>query len=135
MNARVPAFRDRTGQQCQRVQQAIVAQAGLDLLHVQADEIQVKAREPRGLDGVSNDGFYQPLARVADRQADPEALARKFLNLGAKQRVASRLQISRLAFVQQGLNHLGLGQTLTAFRVGQQMVQLPPVAAAVVEKG
>lgn len=78
-------------------------------------------------------------ARVADRQADPEALARKFLNLSTKQRVASRLQISRLAFVQQGLNQLGLGQTLTAFRVGQQMVQLPAVAtppsAAVLEKG
>lgn len=77
--------------------------------------------------------------RVADRQADPEALARKFLNLGTKQRVASRLQISRLAFVQQGLNQLGLGQTLTAFRVGQHMVQLPgaaaPSSATVLEKG
>jgi transposase-like protein len=40
----VAAWRDRAGQQCQRVHQAIVEQAGLDLLHVQADEIRVKAR-------------------------------------------------------------------------------------------
>jgi transposase-like protein len=38
------SWRDRAGQQCQRVHQAIVEQAGLDLLHVQADEIRVKAR-------------------------------------------------------------------------------------------
>jgi hypothetical protein len=35
----------------------------LDLLHVQADEIRVKAREPRGLDGAGDHGFYPPLAR------------------------------------------------------------------------
>ena len=40
----VASWRDRAGAQCQRVHQAIVAQAGLDLLHVQADEIRVKAR-------------------------------------------------------------------------------------------
>ncbi len=44
MNEPLPAFRDRAGQQCQRVHQALVEQAGLDLLHVQADEIRVKAR-------------------------------------------------------------------------------------------
>lgn len=40
----VASWRDRAGAQCQRVHQAIVEQAGLDLLHVQADEIRVKAR-------------------------------------------------------------------------------------------
>jgi transposase-like protein/IS1 family transposase len=40
----IAAWRDRAGAQCQRVHQAIVEQAGLDLLHVQADEIRVKAR-------------------------------------------------------------------------------------------
>jgi hypothetical protein len=44
MNVPLPAFRDRAGAQCRRVHQAIVEQAGLDLLHVQADEIRVKAR-------------------------------------------------------------------------------------------
>lgn len=40
----IASWRDRAGAQCQRVHQAIVAQAGLDLIHVQADEIRVKAR-------------------------------------------------------------------------------------------
>lgn len=40
----VASWRDRAGQQCQRVHQSILEQAGLDLLHVQADEIRVKAR-------------------------------------------------------------------------------------------
>jgi IS1 family transposase len=44
MNARWLAFRDRAGKQCQRVHQAIVEQRQLDLVHVQADEIRVKAR-------------------------------------------------------------------------------------------
>lgn len=74
-------------------------------------------------------------ARVVDRQADPEAVARKFLNLGTQQRVASRLQVSRLAFVRQGLDQLGLGQTLTAFRVGQQFVRLPPAVSVPVGTG
>jgi hypothetical protein len=44
MNAPSPAFRDRAGKQCQRVHQAIVEQGRLDLVHVQVDEIGVKAR-------------------------------------------------------------------------------------------
>ena len=40
----VAAWRDRAGKQCQRVHQAIVEQGRLDLIHVQADEIRVKAR-------------------------------------------------------------------------------------------
>jgi transposase-like protein len=40
----VASWRDRAGAQCQRVHQAIVEQAGLDLLHVQVDEIRGKAR-------------------------------------------------------------------------------------------
>jgi len=40
----VAAWRDRAGSQCQRVHQAIVEQGHLDLVHVQADEIRVKAR-------------------------------------------------------------------------------------------
>jgi transposase-like protein len=40
----VASWRDRAGKQCQRVHQAIVEQRRLDLLHVQADEIRVKAR-------------------------------------------------------------------------------------------
>ena len=38
----VADWRDRAGKQCQRVQEALVHQEGLDLVHVQADEIRVK---------------------------------------------------------------------------------------------
>jgi transposase-like protein len=40
----VAAWRDRAGAHCQRVHEAIIAQASLDLVHVQADEIRVKGR-------------------------------------------------------------------------------------------
>lgn len=40
----VASWRDRAGKQCQRVHQAVVEQGRLDLIHVQADEIRVKAR-------------------------------------------------------------------------------------------
>ena len=40
----VASWRDRAGSQCQRVHQAIIEQGQLDLIHVQADEIRVKAR-------------------------------------------------------------------------------------------
>ncbi|HEY6411244.1 MAG TPA: hypothetical protein VIY29_27610, partial [Ktedonobacteraceae bacterium] len=40
----VASWRDRAGKQCQRVHQAIVEQRQVDLVHVQADEIRVKAR-------------------------------------------------------------------------------------------
>jgi len=40
----VAAWRDRAGSHCQQVHQAMVEQGKLDLLHVQADEIRVKAR-------------------------------------------------------------------------------------------
>jgi len=41
---RVARWRDRAGHHCQRLHQAVVEQASLDLLHVQADEIRVKGR-------------------------------------------------------------------------------------------
>ncbi len=40
----VASWRDRAGQQCQRVHQALIEQGQLDVVHVQADEIRVKAR-------------------------------------------------------------------------------------------
>src|SRR5258708_2886893 len=41
----VASWRDRAGEHCQQVHQAIVQQGQLDLLHVQADEIRVKGRK------------------------------------------------------------------------------------------
>jgi hypothetical protein len=40
----VASWRDRAGQQCQRVQPALVQQSQLPLTHVQADEIRVKGK-------------------------------------------------------------------------------------------
>jgi transposase-like protein len=40
----IAAWRDRAGQQCQRVHHALIEQGQLDVVHVQADEIRVKAR-------------------------------------------------------------------------------------------
>ncbi len=40
----VASWRDRAGQQCQKVHQALIEQGQLDVVHVQADEIRVKAR-------------------------------------------------------------------------------------------
>jgi hypothetical protein len=40
----VASWRDRAGKQCQRVHEAIIEHGQLDLIHVQADEIRVKAR-------------------------------------------------------------------------------------------
>jgi len=41
----VAAWRDRAGQHCQKVQQAIVEQGQLSLTHVQADEIRVRGKK------------------------------------------------------------------------------------------
>jgi IS1 family transposase len=40
----IARWRDRAGQHCQQLHQAVVAQASLDLVHIQADEIRVKGR-------------------------------------------------------------------------------------------
>jgi IS1 family transposase len=40
----VASWRDRAGKHCQQVHQAVIEQGHLDLVHVQADEIRVKAR-------------------------------------------------------------------------------------------
>jgi transposase-like protein len=41
----VAAWRDRAGQHCQQIHEAVVEQGQLDLVHVQADEIRVKGRK------------------------------------------------------------------------------------------
>jgi transposase-like protein len=40
----VAAWRDRAGKHCEQIHHALVETGGLDLLHVQADEIRVKGR-------------------------------------------------------------------------------------------
>lgn len=41
----VASWRDRAGQHCQQLHQAVVEQGNLDLVHVQADELRVKGRQ------------------------------------------------------------------------------------------
>jgi hypothetical protein len=41
----VASWRDRAGNHCQQVHQAVVQQGQLDLVHVQADEMRVKGRQ------------------------------------------------------------------------------------------
>jgi IS1 family transposase len=41
----VASWRDRAGQHCEQIHQALVEQGNLDLMHVQADEIRVKGRK------------------------------------------------------------------------------------------
>src|SRR6266446_938154 len=41
----VASWRDRAGQHCEKLHQALVEQGNLDLVHVQADEIRVKGRK------------------------------------------------------------------------------------------
>jgi hypothetical protein len=40
----VASWRNRTGKHCRQVHQAVIEQGRLDLVHVQADELRVKAR-------------------------------------------------------------------------------------------
>jgi hypothetical protein len=47
------SWRDRAGHHCQRLHQAVVEQASLDLVHVQADEIRVKGRRMTGWMGLA----------------------------------------------------------------------------------
>jgi hypothetical protein len=50
----VACWRDRTGVQCQRVQEAVVQSGKLSLRHAQADEICVKTRAGHHVDGASS---------------------------------------------------------------------------------
>jgi len=59
----VAAWRDRAGQQCRRVQQAVVEQEHLSLTHVQADEIRVKGKKEICLHGAGNGSSLTALAR------------------------------------------------------------------------
>ncbi len=61
----VASWRERAGKQCQRVHQAIVEQGQLDLVHVQADEIRVKARSMVAWMGLCAVSVYMEFLRNA----------------------------------------------------------------------
>src|SRR5213082_752660 len=61
----VADWRDRAGQQCQKVHEAIVEQGQLDLVHVQADEIRVKGRQMIAWMGLCAVSVYMKFLRNA----------------------------------------------------------------------
>ena len=67
-------------------------------------------------------------ARTADRQADVPAIARRLVRWGTRYRLATRLGMSRAAFVRQQLERLGLGRELETVSFNGGVLQLPPVA-------
>jgi transposase len=65
-------------------------------------------------------------AQAADRQAQPEAVARSLLRWADTHRLATRLNLSRAEFVRRELERLGLAHTLTQFEVNGRRIRLEP---------
>jgi transposase len=61
----------------------------------------------------------------ADRFADPNAVARRFMRWGATSGMATSLGLSRAAFTRRELDRLKIGQTLDSVRFGGRMNPLP----------
>ncbi len=90
----VASWRDRAGSQCQRVHQAIIERGQLDLVHVQADEIRVKARSMvvwMGLAMMVSTRLW--LGGVVSRTRDTSLADRRRLQVRACSRVACALLI------------------------------------------
>jgi transposase len=64
---------------------------------------------------------------VADRAADPKAVARKFFRWGAELRAARRQNLTLAAFTRQELDRLGIGQELDSVVVAGRCAHLPPL--------
>jgi len=76
----VASWRDRAGKQCQRVHQAIVEQGQLALVHVQADEIRVKARSMVAWMGLCDHGPDAPVAGCVVSRTRDTRLADRLLH-------------------------------------------------------
>jgi hypothetical protein len=61
----------------------------------------------------------------ADRLADPNAVARRFMRGGADSGTATSLGLSRAAFTRRELDRLNIGQSLDSVRFGGRMNRLP----------
>lgn len=66
---------------------------------------------------------------AVDWNADREAVARKLLRWGGRNRTATRQGLSRSAFVSRQLEILGLGKDLEALTRGGHRGGLPPPAS------
>jgi hypothetical protein len=67
--------------------------------------------------------------RAADRQAEVEAVAWKFMSWRAQRGLARRTGCSRGAFVRQQLPQLGVGAELTVRHSGSERIRVPPPEA------
>ena len=67
-------------------------------------------------------------ARVADRDADVPAIARRLVHWGTRYRLATRLGVSRAAFVRQQLDRLGLGDEVETVGFNGGVLRLPPAS-------
>jgi transposase len=65
-------------------------------------------------------------AQAADRQAEPEAVARSLMKWGTRHRLATSLGVPRVQFVRQHLDRLGIGQHLSQFTYCGHVYRLPP---------
>ena len=65
-------------------------------------------------------------AKVADRQAEPQQVARYFIRWGRQLRVATTLGIKASTFARQQLDRLELGQELERVPYGTCTYRLPP---------
>ena len=91
----VASWRDRAGQHCEQVHQALVEQGRLDLVHVQADEIRVKGRSIiawMGLAMMVSTRLW--LAGVVSATRDRQLADRLLLQIRACSQAACALLIS-----------------------------------------
>jgi transposase len=66
--------------------------------------------------------------KVADRQADPQQVARYFIRWGRQLRVKTTLGLKASQFARKQLNQVGLGQELERAPYGSVTYHLPPPA-------
>lgn len=66
--------------------------------------------------------------RQADREADPQAVAERFMRWAAAYGLVHSTGLQRTAFVRRELDRLGLGQSLTTLKFGGRLNSLPPPA-------
>jgi transposase-like protein len=76
----VAAWRDRAGEHCEQVHQAIIEQEKLELVHVQADAHPGQSTRDDRLDGAGDDGFHTV---VAGRSRKPDTRERPSRSLVA----------------------------------------------------
>jgi transposase len=71
-------------------------------------------------------------AQVADRQADPQAVARNLMTWATRYGLATSLGIPRALFVRRELDRLGIGQTMHRFKYNGQYYRFPLTMPATV---